>query len=188
MTGKSRATKSSGVKMSDFASASVELSGEDMAAVKQWITFLEAINLKFESMETAYVSLGFDSSLDAKTHYTFTPEEAVWPESVFISANGLLTFQCIAGKSSKTFNYRESELIEIKIDGEVYNLNDIIDNLFNEHCASIGFGNVTDLERHCLRNKEFANKLNTGRVALEQMLENEKAKVAYATVSNYGCF
>lgn len=186
-------TTSRRVTMSDFESAKkakgTTLSTSDIVKMKKWITFIEAIDKTFEDMDSAYVTMGFETSLDAKTHYTFTPDEAVFPSNVFISQNGYLTFKVISGKSYKTFNYRESELVEVTLNGETLQLNDIIDNLFEEHCGKgLGYANIDDLERFCLKNKDYITYFNDSRMILDKMEEQEKAKKAYETVANYGCF
>lgn len=148
--------------------------------------FLDFLN----NVEECVVELGFDSSINDKTHFTFSPDEIVFLSDVNVSDNNRIVFSVPYGRNNKLFLHQDSELINAKTKDGIVPLISILNNYLHESFAPMpDITSFTILERKYLQqDHDLAKMFNEVEAFLEKYDLNLKRKAAYSKLDDFGIF
>jgi hypothetical protein len=162
----------------------------DLRLARAWRSFKTKVTEFVNSVEECTVQLHFESSLDARTHFKFDPDEAVFISDIQVSHNNQVIFMVPYGAKNKSFLFVESELINTKTGKEVEPLNTVLQRFYGEAFADVPeASSITVLERKYLAtNPELRDLFNNVEDALKlHELNIERGKV-YGKLDNFGMF
>lgn len=162
----------------------------DLRLVRAWADFRIKIGEFINNVDECTVDLHFESSLDARTHFTFEPDDAVFISDVEVSNNNQVTFVVPHGSKNKTFFYPEAELINATFGGVKKNLMEYITDMYKESFQEVPEApTITMLERKYLAtNSELRDLLNSAEEAIKQYNLNIERGQTYSKLDDYGMF
>lgn len=159
-----------------------------------WHNFKKKFGTFAETIDECFVELGFDTSLDEKTHFSFFPDEVVYFSDIQITEKGLFAINVPWGKdkNDKVILYKDTELISYKIDKNpsTYTLQSYLQKTFHECFEGIESKlNIPIFEKKYLQeNKDLIPILNDIDNFLEDLELMRKRKEMYSKLPDYGIF
>lgn len=163
---------------------------QDAKLCKAFIDFRNGLLGYFDTIDTASVELGFESSYDEKTHHAFNVDEVVFLSDVEVSPSGSVVFKVPFGTKEKTFSFSEAELINIEKEGTTEQLNTVVNRIFRESFSDFSdINSVTMLERKYIApNQGLIGILNEAENYLSELELNKDRSKLYTALPNYGIF
>lgn len=165
---------------------------KDMLIANAWIDYKAKLIQRFDNIQKATVQIQFESSYDDKTHHTFSSDEVIFLSDVKVSPKGNIVYVTPHGSKDKTFEFSESELIEIQNqDNSIDMLNDVIAAYYKETIGSVltDAPTITLFERKYISpNAGMAAMLNDPDAFVKTVALTKDRSELYSKIENYGLF
>lgn len=166
------------------------------ALAKSFEAFKDAIQLLCDKANKLEVELAFESSLDNKTHYSYSPDEIVTVSGCKINPiNRKIIFTTIFGASDKIFYLEDGELINVVTPNDdtgtpsSKSFKQCVDEAFTASFTSsesTKIHSVAALQAMIRNNIGLVDVLNDPGKYLEQ-IENAGARIkAYTSLNGFG--
>jgi hypothetical protein len=158
--------------------------------VKGWANLRKGVADFVNNVEECTVELHFESSLDARTHFNFEPDEAVFIADIEVSPNNQVIFIMPYGSKNKSFNYQEAELISTKTSSSVNTLQSVVAEIYKTAFADVPEApTITILERKYLAvQPELRDLLNNAEDVIKQHELSIERGAAYSKLEQFGIF
>ena len=163
------------------------------AIVTAFEAFRDGIQFVSDSADRAIVDLPFESSLDAKTHYSFAQDELVTVSGVtVVKGTSKIGFTTVYGAKDKVFFVDDAELITVYTpsdEGEVkQDFRVLIDEQFNKAFAEAKVNSIKALQAMIRNNPPLGTVLNESATFLEEAEKKEVRESAYSRLKSYGIY
>ena len=166
-----------------------ESNEKSVLLAKAWRTFCDAMQEFFDGVDEIRVELSFESSFTETKHHSFSSDDVIFPREVVISPLNRVCFKVPCGIVDKTFNYIETDSINVYFNREAQPLNQVIDTIFSKCMSDVdGISNVADLETLLSRERDLPEVLNNVEDFLRVKSLHVKRADLYGKLPYYGLF